>query len=226
MQPTRIVKHFYQNRQIAQDYDGERFSSFSGRIFDYLEKRAIERAIQDAQRKNCVSTVLDIPCGTGRITEWFLKRGFSVLGGDISQEMMAVGRIKLASFSDHVTFRQLDLDHLDLPNSSYDLVSCIRLFHHLETNQRTAVLRELARVSRKYVLVNVSYSSLIYRQRRRLKQWLRQGVSRTSSTWAEIQCETRDSGLQVVSYHFIFPLVSEDLVLLLERSGELQNGRH
>ena len=226
MQPTRIVKHFYQNRQIARDYDGERFSSFSGRIFDYLEKTAIKRAIQDAQRKNCISTVLDIPCGTGRITEWFLKRGFSVLGGDISQEMMAVGRIKLASFSDHVTFRQLDLDHLDLSNSSYDLVSCIRLFHHLETEQRSAVLWELARVSRRYVLINVSYSSPFYRQRRRLKKWLRQGVSRTSSTWAEIQREARDAGLQVAGYYFVLPLVTEDLVLLLEKPYELQNGRH
>ncbi len=226
MQHTRIVKQFYQNRQVAQNYDRERFSSFTGRILDYLEKKAIKKAVRRAQRKSCISTVLDIPCGTGRITEWFLKRGFLVLGGEISREMIAVGRVKLASFGDRVTFKQLDLDQLDLPDSSYDLISCIRLFHHLESEQRSAVLWELARVSRRYVLINVSYSSPFYRQRRRLKKWLRQGVSRTSSTWAEIQREARDAGLQVAAYYFVLPLVAEDLVLLLEKSYEPRIREH
>lgn len=223
---TKIVKQSYQDQQVAQNYDRERFSSFAGGVFDYLEKKTIKKVLRRARRQGYISTVLDIPCGTGRITECFLKQGLQVLGGDISQEMIAVAHTKLARFGDRVAFSRLDLDQLDLPDSTYDLVSCIRLFHHLDTEQRSAVLRELARVSRRYVLVNVSYSSPFYRQRRRLKKWLRQGVSRTSSTWVEIQRETRDAGLQVVGSYFVLPFVSEDLVLLLGKPDELQSHGH
>jgi ubiquinone/menaquinone biosynthesis C-methylase UbiE len=218
---TANVKQAYQDRRVAQDYDRERFSSFVGRMFDYLEKNAIKKALGQAQKQSKVSTVLDIPCGTGRITEVFLEQDLHVLGGDISQEMITVARSKLSRFHDRVSFNCLDLDQLDLPSFSYDLVSCIRLFHHLQTKQRAALLQKLARVSRKYVIINVSYSSPFYRQRRRLKEWLKQGVSPTNSTWAEIQRETHHAGLQVAASYFVWPFVTEDCVLLLEKTLDL-----
>ena len=215
---TKIVRQAYEDLQVAQNYDRERFISLAGRVFDYLEKTTIKNLLRRAQRQSHVSTVLDIPCGTGRITDLFLEQGLHVLGGDISQEMIGVARAKLFRFGDRVDFERLDLDQLDLPTSSYDLVSCIRLFHHLETKERSSVMQDLARVSRKYVLVNVSYSSPFYRQRRRLKKLLGQGISRTSSTWAEIRHESRKAGLQIVGFCFIFPFLDEDLVLLLEKT--------
>jgi ubiquinone/menaquinone biosynthesis C-methylase UbiE len=215
---TLPVKDQYQDEQVARGYDRERFASLVGRSFDFLEKRALGRALAQVRRAIPAPRVLDVPCGTGRITELLLGQGLEVTGADISPAMMAVAQTKCERFGCNVHFQTLDLDDLDLPDRAFDLVTCIRLFHHLDSEQRRRVLRELARVSARFVLVNVAFSSPYYRLRRRCKRRLGQGVSRTSSTWAEIEAEAAFAGLTVAARYFVLPYASEDLVVLLTRS--------
>jgi ubiquinone/menaquinone biosynthesis C-methylase UbiE len=146
-----------------------------------------------------------------------LEEGLVVTGGDISEAMLAVARQKCDSFGEQAAFRSLDLDSLDLSDRSFELVTCIRLFHHLKTLARAAVLKELARVSTRYVLVNVSFSSPYYRLRRSVKRQLGQGVSRASSTWSEITWEATAAGLRVACTRMVLPGVSEDMIVLLEK---------
>jgi ubiquinone/menaquinone biosynthesis C-methylase UbiE len=216
---TSTVKENYQDVAVARAYDRERFQSLVGRTFDRLEKRALHNIVRRALREVPRASVLDAPCGTGRITEWLLGLGLSVTGGDISSAMIEMARDKCARFADRAEFRTLDLEHLELADDSFDLVTCIRLFHHLDTLARERILRELARVSRAFVIVNVSLSSPYYRCRRGLKRWLGQGVSTTSSTWAEIESEAAAAGLEVAARRFVLPYLSEDLVLLLRKSS-------
>ncbi len=212
-----IIKQYYQNKTVARGYDRARFSGAVGRTFDRIEKRALASVVRAVTRDIPNPIVLDIPCGTGRITELLLSQGLTVIGGDISHEMIEVAKEKCARFESHVSWQQLDLDELALETNSIDIATCIRLFHHLDTMARARILGELARVTRRYVVVNVSFSSPIYRLRRRVKRILRQGVSTTSSTWAEIQRECAEAGLRISSRRFVMPLVSEDVILVLEK---------
>jgi ubiquinone/menaquinone biosynthesis C-methylase UbiE len=218
---TAIVKDHYQSPTVAGAYDRQRFASFTGRTFDRLEQRAIAHLVRRAVA-GCASDdrlrVLDVPCGTGRITRLLLDLGLQVVGGDISPAMIAQARVRCAGSTSRVEFSVLDLDQLDLPEGSFDLVSCIRLFHHLHTAERQAVLHELARVSRRFVLANVSYSSRFYRLRRQVKRWLGQGVCRAGSTEQEVRDEAAAAGLRLVARRFVLPAVSEDLILLFEKS--------
>lgn len=213
---TSKIKQYYQSDRIARDYDNERFSSFSGRTFDRLEKRAIGRVVDHVRRHIPNPRTLDAPCGTGRITELLLEQELSVLGGDISTAMIDVARKRCESFGDRATFQQLDLEHLDLPDSSFDLATCIRLFHHLTSQQRMPILKELARVSARFVLTNYSLSSPYYRLRRHVKRRLDSGVSRTNATWPEIIAEASAAGLQVCKTQMVLPGVSEDIIVLLK----------
>jgi ubiquinone/menaquinone biosynthesis C-methylase UbiE len=218
---TAVVKAQYLSPAVAGDYDQQRFSSLAGQTFDRLEQRAIARLVQRAVGSlptGCRPRVLDAPCGTGRITRLLLDLGLNVTGGDISPAMIDQAKARCAGRAGTVDFAVMDLDRLDLPDNSFDLVTCIRLFHHLQSPQRRAVLGELARVSRRYVLVNVSYSSPLYRARRRCKRLLGQGVSRASSTRREIAAEAAAAGLRIAARRFVLPAVSEDLILLLEKT--------
>jgi len=216
---TDGIKDQYTDEAVAQAYDRERFVSFVGRTLDRLEQRALGRALALALGSRVVPEplVLDIPCGTGRITERLLERGLTVIGGDISPAMMDVARVKCARFGSRVSWRQLDLDRLEMDSGAVDIATCFRLFHHIDSTARAAILRELARVSRHFVIVNVSYSSPFYRWRRRAKQALGQGISRTSSTAAEIEREAAAAGLRVIARRWVWPLVSEDLVIVMEK---------
>lgn len=218
MDPAALKRH-YQDEAVARSYDRSRFSSLAGRVLDALEKRAIGRLLDRARSQAAHPVVLDVPCGTGRITEYLLNRGLTLTGGDVSLPMLEQARARCVRFGDRATFRRLDLDRLDMPDGAFDLVTCVRLFHHLGSGDRGRVLAELARVSRRWVLVNVSYSSPYYRLRRRGKRLLGQGVSRASSTREDIAREAAGAGLTLAASAFILPLLSEDLFLLLDKGG-------
>ncbi len=214
---SSAVKQYYQSTAIANSYDRERFSSLVGNVFNRLEKHALQRVVGRAVRQCQTARVLDTACGTGRISELLLDMGLDVVGGDISEEMMAVARQRCQRFGDRSAFRRLDLDNPDIPAGSFELVTCIRLMHHLDSADRERIFKSLAHISSRFVIVNVSFLSPFYRLRRRMKRLLGQGISRAGSTWAEIQRETSNAGLTVVGRSFVFRYLSEDMVLLLRK---------
>lgn len=213
------VRHYYQDSGVARTYDGDRFTGLAGRTLNRLEKRALLHLLQPTIARSMSSLVLDAPCGTGRVTEWLLESGFNVIGVDISGPMIDVARSRCARFGNRVRFARMDLENLALPGCSVDLVTCVRLFHHLDTEQRGRILQELGRVSRDAVVVNVSLSTPFYRWRRRLKRALRQGISRQSSTPAEIDREAGRAGLYVDSRRFVARHLSEDLFLSMRKKS-------
>ena len=117
------VKQRYQDEDVARSYDRVRFSGPVGRIIDALEKRAFKKALACVRRDLSSPKVLDIPCGTGRITEVLLDAGLEVTGGDISFPMMEIAQNKLARYGDRASFRHLDLEAIDLPDDSCDVVT-------------------------------------------------------------------------------------------------------
>lgn len=93
-------------------------------------------------------TVLDIATGTGdlAIEAYEILKPESILGIDISEKMMDVGRKKVekAKLSDVITFQKQDCMALDLPDNSFDAAVVafgIRNFEDLDKG-----LKEILRV--------------------------------------------------------------------------------
>lgn len=93
-----------------------------------------------------VESLLDVGCGDGRITNRFADRVPRVVGVDASEAALA--------FVDAENHRS-PVDRLDFPDRSFDLVSCLEVVEHLPDGVFEACLAELARVTRRYVLISV-----------------------------------------------------------------------
>lgn len=65
---------------------------------------------------------LDIATGRGRNAIFLAERGFAVEGVDISEVALQEARRRAAEKGLAVTFRQADLDHIELPEARYDLI--------------------------------------------------------------------------------------------------------
>jgi len=131
----------------AEDYDRGRFGDAWGRLYRSREERAIRRALHDFPRHG---RVLDVACGTGRVTALLVSEGFAeVAGTDVSYAMMDVAKRRLPQ----VEFVHGDATHLPVDDNSFDGVTCIGLLMHLDARRRVAVLKELARISRGPVVV-------------------------------------------------------------------------
>src|SRR5438876_10718512 len=97
---TRPQEH-WREPDIAQAYDHVRFSGPKGRLYRWREERAVERALSGLERGN---RILDVACGTGRITALLVRHGFQAAGCDISPAMMAVARQRLMALGHDVPF--------------------------------------------------------------------------------------------------------------------------
>jgi len=86
--------------------------------------------------------LLDVGCGNGFFSYYF-NQTCEVVGVDFSQKMLAMNPItrKLVMDASHLTFQDF----------AFQVVFCHALLHHVENID--AVLREMRRVSSKYVVV-------------------------------------------------------------------------
>ena len=89
-----------------------------------------------------VGVALDAACGTGRHAERLAALGHTVVGIDVSPEMLEIARRKVQS----ATFHQGDLHALPLGDDSVDLVVCGLAVSHVP--DLADVLAELVRVLR------------------------------------------------------------------------------
>lgn len=105
-----------------------------------LELNALRRALRGAG-----GSVLDAPCGTGRVDGALRQRFAVVTGLDLSAAML--GHYLAADPGRHAI--HADLFDPPLPAGSFDWVVCHRLFHHLQDDgTRLALLGSLRRLAR------------------------------------------------------------------------------
>jgi SAM-dependent methyltransferase len=211
-------RDFYRSSQVAEDYDFHRFSTPERQKRNARKWAAIQKALS---LTTGVKTILDLPCGTGRFTGALARAGYEVVGSDISMEMLG----KAASTADGKQpsvrgYVQANAEALPLRNDSLDCVVCIRFMMHVDPAHRVNMLREFARVSRRWVIVD-------YRHKYTLRYVLthtvgklglgRTPLSRVSSR--ELHEEFRQGGLVIREIVRVStPLLSDKWVVLAERS--------
>jgi 2-polyprenyl-3-methyl-5-hydroxy-6-metoxy-1,4-benzoquinol methylase len=204
----------YKNRQVADEYDRRRFSSAAGRVFNYLEKRAVTRCFASVSKD---STIVDAPCGTGRLAEPLLVAGYRVRGLDISDEMLDVAGQRLFRFGDRFTSEVRDVKTTRPAEPQFDAALCARVLMHFPLDQQIEFLSGVAALSRATVVINHSLDSGYQRLRRRLKHWLghQPSVNHPVSN-AQIKQLLQKSGLREVSRHRLVSLVSEAVYIVAE----------
>ncbi len=147
----------YDFDKIATSYD--RLNHIMTAGMDRLwRRRAAKEAIKIARWKTASATnalthsrtnasTLDVACGTGDMAVELLKRGCSVTGIDLSDEMLAIARRKTASANFQLStfnFQLANAEALPFDDASFDAVTSafgIRNFVHLDKG-----LAEMARV--------------------------------------------------------------------------------
>jgi 2-polyprenyl-3-methyl-5-hydroxy-6-metoxy-1,4-benzoquinol methylase len=91
--------------------------------------------------------VLEIGCGSGTLSTYLAMRGADVVGIDVSEGMLALGRRRAAAndVSSKVSFRASPIETLDMPDDHFDVVVANQVLHHLEL---AAAMPNIARMLR------------------------------------------------------------------------------
>lgn len=218
------AKRAYRDVREAEGYDARRFHSLRGRIGHYLDRRGLARAVGAISTSRSGSRrVLDVPCGTGRMTRFLLDQGCQVVGADVSHEMMNVAQRNVELSGRFGGFYQCDATQLPFADDAFDCVVSVRFMGHVPRDVRTRILREFARVG-SHAVVEYSVRSRVVSLRRRLEQFLRSGLPRRwawqAFTKGELEQEMREAGFEVLRMWPKFPLLSDSYYVVVRRFGE------
>lgn len=205
----------YKDVAVAERYDRERFSSLAGRVFNALERRELHRAFKSIPRS---LTVLDLPCGTGRLAETLLEDGFQVIGVDISAPMLEVARGKLQRFGSRFQTHVGDARALALKSPQmYDVALCARVLMHFPLEQQIEFLKSVAVLTKGTVVFSQSLSTPYQRTRRRVKKLLgNAGPAAYPITEEQLKRLLKGAGLREMRRYRLSRLISEAMFIVTE----------
>jgi hypothetical protein len=125
-----------------------------------FERRALNRCLRHVSG---VEVVCDVPSGPGRLLDYWRRRSRQVIAVDLSQPFVDVCAARLKGTGGRAlrgdAFRLAELVE------GVDLVASVRFLYYFDAGERVRLLRSLAAVSRRYLLVQ--YKSCETRKGRR-----------------------------------------------------------
>lgn len=206
--PSSPATGKWRDAAIAERYANARFASRRARERDLvLVKRLLARL------EPPVESVLDAPCGTGRLFPALARDGRRVCGVDASFAMLSQTR---ASGAHAVACVGGDALALPFRASAFDAVVCCRLTHHLHSGaELDRLFAELARVARRAVIVSFWDAASWPAWRTRVGWKKSEGArGRVARPRHEVVARLAAHGLDVREFRASFRFVSQQTFVL------------
>lgn len=192
----------------ARKYFEKHNSGFWRQLSTWREVGMARQALVLAGRPR---TVLDLPCGTGRLWPMLSEeKGREIYVADYSQSMIDTG-LKLRP--PEVTRRisnafQCSAFDTGLPDDFVECVFSIRLMHHIDKSEdRVRMLREFSRISSRTIVVSLwvdgnfrAYRHRINERRKSRKRGEDRAVDRFLFSRDEIERDFELAGLSVIGH--------------------------
>jgi len=131
-----------ENKRAAQRWFDRRAGSYEGG-FTARWRDPLQRASVEALELTSNDRLLDVGCGTGWASRTAAKAGTSVVGIDLSHEMIRQAS-RLAAESDRLRFALADAERLPFGTDAFTAILCTNAFHHYPQPEKAVA--EMARV--------------------------------------------------------------------------------
>jgi ubiquinone/menaquinone biosynthesis C-methylase UbiE len=159
--------------------------------------------------------VLDAPCGYGRFSTLFAKHGGEILCADVSTAMVARSRERVAGEGYRGQYVVMDIRHLPFKANAVDATFTMRLFHHgFARDEMAEILKELARVARRWVILSYYRHNLLHAFFRRLKGFSSRIKMITDD---EFQSELKAVPLTMRFRRPVIPYLHAQTIVVLEK---------
>ena len=206
----------YQDLSEAAEYNAEYKQKLFKRMSTAREYRLLRRLLSSQGRQQ---TLLDVPAGGGRLSAQMAEFTDLLIEADIARGQVLYGR-KHGRVATRQVWMTASAFHLPFRDNSVDGIVCCRLCHHLPTNaERVALVTELLRVARRFVLMTFfdyrSFKNLLRRARRPFDGQPPKMTMRLE----EVEALARQGGAKLVDAPYLAPLSSGHRYALMVKSG-------
>lgn len=212
---TQFQTRFHQRKQ-AQRYR-DRFRPGGKHEQMHHKEVAILRNL--LARAGKLDVAMDLPAGTGRLTPILAENARKVILADASDVMLEVAKEDNPALP--AEYLVTSAEKIDLPDGAVDLVFCHRFLHHInQPDLRQRIFIEMARVSKRYVIVSYYAAGFRSRIKWRLKSLV--GLADRNSkpaTLEQFYAEAAGAGLKVAAQETLRK-IPPGLFCLFEKTGK------
>jgi len=99
--------------------------------------------------------LLDTGCGSGRDIEFYLQRGFKVVGVDAAAEFIKICKTKYPKLK----FYNSKIQNLNIPEKSFDIISIVAVWMHLKRVEYYSAVNSIRKHLKKRGVLILSYST-------------------------------------------------------------------
>jgi demethylmenaquinone methyltransferase / 2-methoxy-6-polyprenyl-1,4-benzoquinol methylase len=156
-QDDRRLRRSYDRE--AERYDELRYISGEGKFFADLELTLLQSWLPLGPGKK----ILDIPAGTGRLGTVLSQSGATVVGADISLNMLLQADAKAQKEqASHAHFVQGSGVQLPFADGTFDAVASFKFFHLVPNERKPDFVREMTRVLKPGGSLIIEFNSPFY----------------------------------------------------------------
>jgi predicted TPR repeat methyltransferase len=217
----RDTKNAYRNEEKATAYLEQYTKGTKWARFSMWRQRVLIKNFLDHCRLTAADRLLDIPCGTGYIGQTIQHTPASLIGADISLEMMDRAGGEYGEDQFH-GFVQADITATPFLRGSFTCIVVLALMHRLQKGLRQDVLSEVADLSSRFVIMSYSVDSFPQRMKERVLKILRPShiPAPSSMRLRDIRREVTSHGFKLLRISSVAYFLSAKVVLLMEKDTE------
>jgi SAM-dependent methyltransferase len=180
------------------------------------QRQAVEKALRATGE---VRSILDVGSGNGRLLATLAaKKSQLVVELDVSRPALAAARAAAGPEASSAGLVCADAGAMPFPSQSFDLVVCLELMPYVRRSGRMRALREMRRVTNRWVVAQYSHSEglAFLWQRIRERIGLEARFPRNHLSGPEIEAEFRRAGLGIRGFARVGGAFSRSWIVLAE----------
>lgn len=202
----------YKNLETAREYhkgiDTDRsWKGFRFWLITRYEKKAVMGEV--VKYTESLPTVIDCPCGTGKLYQDLKEKFDNYIGLDISQEMIDVLKENYGTNGSKFLLFDLQNDEMKVEDS---IMVCLRLMHRVPSNIRREMLSNISQIS-SVAVISYGIDNIWLRLKRLLRAFLFQveTLDLPLCSLKQAKSELKDH-FEIVSTRHVLRGVSEQVV--------------
>lgn len=215
IQPQAPVKSYaitWKSVAAVERYALTRYRHWDQKLISIIEQRIIKRMMIRFVEKNY--RIIDVPSGYGRFTPILKAAVSKLINADLNLYALQYQR---QNFNPPPLAVITNVFNLPFSTCSCDLIFNFRLIQHFgEPAKQQALLQELARVSRRYILISVYHPTLLHRLTQILSRRSRRIFMIKRREW---QTFLQQNDLKVVYHQRVLPLFHAQQIYLLQKGA-------
>ena len=182
------TKEFFDEAALGREGYYDKKESFAYKIQQYVKKILIDLIEVDNENTN---RILDAGCGNGDFSILLAQQfpSAKITGADYSKDMITMcEQAKKDSDLDNIEFKVADLLNTPFDDNEFDITVCVGTIHHIHKKDLDKVIKEIARITKKTVILEIKNRNTPYHPIKKLKsRLLLSGITVYGTTVKEME---------------------------------------